>query len=105
MSQGVPESAMTQIGNGVGSTFDESRAVRDWVQKSGAKTIIIPTDIFHARRVRWIFRKELRDTKINVHVVGVKPLRYTERDWWQHEEGLIAFQNEIIKSLYYRVKY
>lgn len=23
---------------------------------------------------------------------------------WQHEEGLIAFQNEIIKSFYYRCR-
>ena len=26
-------------------------------------------------------------------------------DWWQHEEGVIAFQNEVIKYLYYRFKY
>ncbi len=26
-------------------------------------------------------------------------------DWWQHKEGVIAFQNEIIKFLYYRLKY
>lgn len=105
LSNGVPESAMTLIGNEVGSTFDESQAARAWLQKSGAKSVVIPTDIFHARRVRWIFRKELRDTKTEIHVVGVKPLRYSDKDWWQHEEGLIAFQNEIIKSLYYRFKY
>jgi hypothetical protein len=25
--------------------------------------------------------------------------------WWQREEGLIAFQNEVVKSIYYHFKY
>jgi uncharacterized SAM-binding protein YcdF (DUF218 family) len=105
LSNGVPETAMTMIGNNVASTYDESRAVRAWVEKSGAKTIIIPTDPFHTRRVRWIFRKELRDTKTAIHVVPVNPVRYRANDWWRHEEGVTAFQNEIIKYLYYRFEY
>jgi hypothetical protein len=26
-------------------------------------------------------------------------------NWWRHEAGVIGFQNEVIKYLYYRVKY
>jgi uncharacterized SAM-binding protein YcdF (DUF218 family) len=104
-SNGVPETAMTAIGSGVGSTYDESRAVRAWVEKTGAKSIVIPTDPFHTRRVRWIFARELRDTKTQIHVVAIKPLRYGIEDWWKHEEGLIAFQNEVIKYIYYRFEY
>jgi uncharacterized SAM-binding protein YcdF (DUF218 family) len=105
LSNGVPETAMTVIGTNVASTYDESRAVRAWIEKSGAKTIIIPTDPFHTRRVHWIFSKELRDTKAQIHVVAIKPLRYGIEDWWRHEEGVIAFQNEVIKYLYYRIEY
>jgi hypothetical protein len=60
--------------------------------------------VSHAR-VRWIFRKELRNPKVEIHVVTINPFRYRISDWWQHEEGLIAFQNEVIKSLYYWFKY
>jgi len=105
LSNGVPETAMTMIGTNVASTYDESRAVRAWVEKTGAKTIIIPTDPFHTRRVRWIFSKELRDTKTEIHVVPVNPSRYRADNWWRHEEGVTAFQNEIIKYIYYRVEY
>jgi uncharacterized SAM-binding protein YcdF (DUF218 family) len=105
LSKNVPETAMTMIGTNVASTYDESRAVRAWIDKSGAKSIIIPTDPFHTRRVRWIFGRELRGTKTVIHVVAIDPLRYRINDWWQHEEGVIAFQNEVIKYLYYRIEY
>jgi len=105
-SKGVPERAMQSIGDGVHSTYDESRALRAWVEKKGGvKSIVIPTDLFHTRRARWIFRKELRDTNTEVHMVAVNPRPYGIQDWWLHEEGVIAFQNEIIKSLYYWFKY
>jgi uncharacterized SAM-binding protein YcdF (DUF218 family) len=105
LSNNIPETAMTMIGSNVASTYDESRAVRAWIEKSGAKAIIIPTDPFHTRRVRWIFGKELRDTKTQIHVVAIDPLRYRINDWWQHEEGVIAFQNEWVKLPYYWLKY
>jgi uncharacterized SAM-binding protein YcdF (DUF218 family) len=105
LSNGVPEMALAMIGKSVDSTYDEAKAVQAWVETSGAKSIIIPTDLFHTRRVRWVFRKELRDTKVEIHVVAVDPPRYKINDWWQHKEGLIAFQSEIIKSIYYRCKY
>ena len=105
LSHNVPATAMTMIGTNVATTYDESLAVRAWIEKSGAKTIIIPTDPFHTRRVRWIFRKELRDTQTAIHVVPVNAARYRVKDWWRHEDGVIAFQNEIVKYLYYRWEY
>ena len=96
---------MLVIGTNVASTFDESRAVRAWAQKTGASTIIITTDMFHTRRARWIFRRELRDLPVKIGVVPVDPIRYKINNWWQNEEGLIQFQNELIKSLYYHSKH
>jgi uncharacterized SAM-binding protein YcdF (DUF218 family) len=104
LSNSVPDAAMTAIGNSVASTYDESRAVRGWMEKTGAKSILIPTDIFHTRRVRWLFHKELPQSA-DIHVIATDPRRYDAHNWWHHEEGVIAFQNEIIKFLYYRIKY
>lgn len=97
----VPESAMQVIGSNVASTYDESRAVRAWIKQTGATSIILTTELFHTRRARWIFRRELRDTPVKIYVVAVDPVRYKINDWWRNEEGLIQFQNEIIKSIYY----
>jgi uncharacterized SAM-binding protein YcdF (DUF218 family) len=105
LSNNVPESALQMIGTNVASTFDESRAVRAWAMQTGATSIVIATDLFHTRRARWIFHRELKDTAVKIHVVAVDPVRFKIDDWWQHEDGLIYFQNEIIKSVYYWVKY
>ena len=42
-----------------------------------------------------------------VHVlVRALPVReYKTEDWWQHEQGIVAFQNEVLKYAYYRLKY
>jgi uncharacterized SAM-binding protein YcdF (DUF218 family) len=105
LSNNVPESAMQAIGTNVASTYDESCAVRAWVKQTGATAIIITTDLFHTRRARWIFGKELRDTNAKIYMVAVNLPNYDINDWWRHEQGLVDFQNEVIKSIYYRFEY
>jgi uncharacterized SAM-binding protein YcdF (DUF218 family) len=103
--QEVPDLDCITIGHAVASTHDESRAVRAWLAETGAKRIIIPTDLFHTRRVRWLFHKQLKGTGATVTVRAVAPGDYAATNWWQDEEGLIAFQNEVVKTLYYHLKY
>jgi uncharacterized SAM-binding protein YcdF (DUF218 family) len=101
----VPDTNCVTVGDGVASTYDESRAVRAWLEKTGAKGVIIPTDLFHTRRVRWLFHKQLKGTGATVTVRAVMPADYGATNWWTNVEGLIGFQNEVIKYLYYRIKY
>ena len=105
LREGVPESAMSGIGDNVHSTYDESLAVRAWLRTNHVSRIIIPTDLFHTRRVRWLFRKELKGTGVALTVEAVPVRDYTLADWWHHEQGLIAFQNEVIKMAYYWLQY
>jgi uncharacterized SAM-binding protein YcdF (DUF218 family) len=102
---GVPDSALMRIGHQVGSTWDESQAVRAWVQSNTATKIIIVTDIFHTRRVRWLFNKQLKGLNVHVQVSAVTNPNYGVTNWWQKEEGLISFQNEWVKLPYYWAKY
>jgi len=102
---GVPADRIQLVGDGVTSTHDEALAVRDWARRTSARQIIIATDIFHTRRVRWLFEKVFADTGVRVTVQALTPTRYSAANWWQQEEGLIAFQNEFIKYLLYRWKY
>jgi uncharacterized SAM-binding protein YcdF (DUF218 family) len=102
LSNNIPGSALEPIGTNVASTYDESCAVRAWESRSGAKSIVIVTDVFHTRRARWIFEKQFRGTGVQVHPQAVATLDYTTADWWRHEEGVIGFQSEVIKYIYYR---
>lgn len=102
---GVPETAIVTIGNDNSSTFDEAEAVRVWCLESGAKTVIVPTELFAARRTRWIFRRVLDDGGIAVIVRAFAPPDYELTDWWRNRHGLVDFNDEILKYLYYRAKY
>jgi uncharacterized SAM-binding protein YcdF (DUF218 family) len=102
---GVPQQAIVEFGNGSSNTYEEARAVLDWARVSGARSLIIPTDIFTSRRIRWIFQRQLAPVGVRVMVQSVEPPEYTIDDWWRHESGIIEFQNEVIKYLYYRLKY
>jgi uncharacterized SAM-binding protein YcdF (DUF218 family) len=105
INKGVPEDAIVLVGDAVSATRDEAVAVSAWAEISGAKRFIIPTDLFHTRRVRWLFGKMLKPAGAQVQVEAVDPGKYTAADWWRHEEGVVTFQNEVIKYLYYRLKY
>lgn len=102
---GIPAAAIAIFGNGVSSTHDEAAAVREWASRSHAKRIIVPTEIFAARRTRWIFKHELMPIGVEVIVHAFPQEGYALADWWHHRRGLIDFNNELIKYLYYRVRY
>ena len=101
---GVPATAIETFGVANKSTHDEAIALRAWSEQNKAvSTFAIPTEIFSARRVRFIFRRELVGK--NIEVLSLEPPLYTVNNWWKTELGLVTFQNEILKYAYYRIKY
>ncbi|MEM7010356.1 MAG: YdcF family protein [Verrucomicrobiota bacterium] len=108
-AKGVPESAIEVIGDNVDSTWDEVEAVRAWIESQPdserIQSVLIPTDPFHTRRVDWLFEKQLADFNVEIYVVPVVPPNYRPEDWWKSEGGVIRFQNELIKYVFYRINY
>ena len=102
---GVPAGAIETFGTANKNTRDEAVALREWAERNAASAFIIPSEIFSARRVRWIFRREFFGTAVSIEVPSIEPPDYTRRDWWKTEQGLVAFQNEVLKYIYYRLKY
>jgi uncharacterized SAM-binding protein YcdF (DUF218 family) len=101
----VPPEAIAKFGDDVSNTFEEARALARWCEANGLTDIIVPTEVFSSRRVHWILNKEAAAAGVHVHILALAPLRYDVDDWWRHVEGVAAFQNEIVKYLYYRTKY
>ena len=102
---GVPESAIETFGRMNKNTRDEAIALREWVDRHGATTIIIPTEVFAARRARWMFQREFAGRGVRIEVPSYETRYYTKAEWWKTSDGLIAFQNEVIKYVYYRLHY
>jgi uncharacterized SAM-binding protein YcdF (DUF218 family) len=98
---GVPEGNIETFGTEVWTTYEEAAALRDWAIRTHARSIIVPIEVFPSRRVRWILTRTLAGTgtEIQIQTVG------HPADWWKSHYGLIAFQSEVIKYLYYRYWY
>jgi hypothetical protein len=93
------------VGRDVSSTHDEVPGRAPVAQKNGAKQILVPTDLFHTRRVKWLFGRTLAPLNTEVRVRAIPQRKYSTTNWWQHEDGLVGFQNEVLKFALYRWKY
>jgi hypothetical protein len=102
---GVPDAAIEMFGEANKNTMDEASALRDWADRHDVSRIVIPTEIFAARRMRWIFNREFAGSSARPTIASFEPPNYTRAEWWKTEAGMIAFQNEVMKYLYYRLKY
>jgi uncharacterized SAM-binding protein YcdF (DUF218 family) len=102
---GVPAAAIIEFGNRPSNTYEEAHAVALWAEQNHPRRVIVPTEIFSSRRVRWIMRHELGKVGVDARVKILKPESYGFDDWWNSPSGLADFGNEIIKYLYYRVRY
>jgi len=70
-----------------------------------SRAVIVPSEIFFIApgpldRATCARRHGDTGLRAGAGQPGVQPPH-----WWNHEQGVIAFQNEIIKYAYYRFKY
>lgn len=100
---GVPADAIEVIGTNLESSRDELVASLEWARKNQATRILVTTDLFHTRRMYWFGNHLMNPEGIQLLVSPIRTSHYAETNWWTKEEGLIAFQNELIKSAFYRV--
>src|SRR5262245_37949454 len=100
---GVPGGVIKTFGTANKNTRDEAAALRGRAARTAPSAFIMPTEFFPARRVRWIFRRELFGTPVKIEVLSFDHPDFTRREWWKTEHGVVAFQNEVLKYLYYRL--
>jgi uncharacterized SAM-binding protein YcdF (DUF218 family) len=101
---GVPASAIEVFGTNLKSTEQEVVALHDWAVQENVHSIIVPTESFVTRRLRWMVHHVFADED-DIEVIELSSAAYNRDDWWKTEAGVVGFQNEIIKYLYYRLKY
>ena len=102
---GVPETAIETLGSALSNTYQEAVALREWAVRMHAHTVIVPTQEFSSRRVRWVVKHELAGTGIQVEIPALSDPEYNVSNWWKNEKAIVEFQNEVLKYIYYRIKY
>jgi hypothetical protein len=101
---GVPASAIETFGNDLANTHQEVLALQVWAERNNARSIIVPTEIFSTRRVRWMLHRAFGGGLV-IRVVALNPPQFRQDNWWRHPQGIIAFRTEILKYIFYRLSY
>ena len=81
---GVPETAIEIFGTELTNTYEETVALRDWAARNGARNVIVPTEIFSARRLRWLLKHEFAGIRTHVDVPALDDPNCTPADWWKN---------------------
>ena len=104
---GVPSDRIVvlEVPGGVTSTYDEAVALRAYLAGSDVRRVVLVTSAFHTRRARWIFARQLAGLPVEIEVAAVPYGTFGPADWWRNEEGLVTFNNETIKLVYYYWKF
>jgi len=102
---GVPATAIELFGIANTNTREEAVALRGWAERNAASVFLVPSEPFMSRRVQWIFHREFSGRPVTIDVQAFDAPGYSREGWWKTEQGSIALQNEILKYLYYRLKY
>jgi uncharacterized SAM-binding protein YcdF (DUF218 family) len=100
--EGVPDSAITMLRmpDGVTSTQDEGRVLRDYLRAHPARRVIVVTSAYHTRRARWTLRRELDGTEVDLRMAAAPDDRFDASNWWKREAGFLAYVSEMLKFLH-----
>jgi uncharacterized SAM-binding protein YcdF (DUF218 family) len=102
---GVPDGAIEFFGKGSKNTWGEAVALRRWTKQHPTSALIIPAEVFFARRARWVFQRAFSGTGIRIEVPSFDPPHaYARAGWWK-TGAWSTFPNEVIKYVYYRFRY
>lgn len=104
LQQGIPDSVIVMIRQGT-STKEEAKIIFKYCSVNHLQRIIIVSSRLHTYRVNDVFRKKLKEQGVDLIIRAAPSSRFNELEWWKTEDGLIAINNEWLKTFYYWWKY
>lgn len=83
------------------STFSDAERIREYVDAHATKRILVVTDPYHTRRARWILRRVLGTSGVEIRMIP-SDVPHTDPDrWWQDENQFLWVYTEYLKFAYY----
>jgi uncharacterized SAM-binding protein YcdF (DUF218 family) len=107
MAKGVPALNITIDGGHINSTYSEIVKLNHFITSSSGfiQSVIIVSDQFHMRRVRWTGRRILgMEIDLIMAPVPFDQSPY-QRNWWADSESMLFLLNEYRKNVFYRFRY
>jgi uncharacterized SAM-binding protein YcdF (DUF218 family) len=86
------------------SSWDDLRALADFLGDHPDSTAAVVTNDYHVRRTRWTARRVLGRAS-DVVVFGVPTDGFGPNDWWRYRGGVQMYLSEYCKLLVYWIRY
>ncbi len=102
---GVPRDRVVCLDSEVNTTFDEAKAVADYLAEHPAKRLLIVTEGPHSRRARWIFQQVLAGRPVEILMFSGPAEDFDNENWWRNENGFLYVVSEYFKLFYYGLRY
>jgi uncharacterized SAM-binding protein YcdF (DUF218 family) len=102
---GVSRDRIVLLDSAAKTTFDEAKAVADYLAEHPAKRILIVTEAPHTRRARWIFQRVLADVPVEITMVSAPTDGFDSSNWWRNEIGFLFIISEYFKLFFYGLRY
>lgn len=106
-AQGVDPQGLAADESPVTSTYDEAVVLKGFLARSPApvRSVIVVSDPYHMRRVRWTYRKVLGDeVRVELAPVPFSATTYGRR-WWDDPAARKYVTTEYMKLVYYFARY
>ncbi|MBN1106767.1 MAG: YdcF family protein [Deltaproteobacteria bacterium] len=101
---GVPNSGIVAGRRPVRSTLEEASAVRDFVIREKARSLILVTSPTHSRRVHLTFKKVFEGEDVRIQVVATPYSGFKPETWWESRKYIRKVILEYQKLIFYVVK-
>ena len=102
---GVPPDRVVRLDSKAKTTFDEAKAVAEYLADHPVKRLMIVTEGPHTRRARWIFQRVLADRPVEIVMVSAPADEFDNENWWRSEAGFLFVVSEYFKLFYYGLRY
>lgn len=107
LAKGVPIRALSLDDGSIDSTYSEIVKLKNFIRSSTwpIRSVIIVSDQFHMRRVRWASQRILGN-QIDLIMAPV-PFDQSpyQRNWWTDSNSMLLLLNEYRKNVFYHFRY
>lgn len=105
VSHGIPREDSTLLGHENATTYDEARALAEFLRAVPEARVIVPTNEWHTRRTRWIFAQVLGDRIRQISFFSIPTEEFHIETWWRSEDGFRTVVGENLKFAFYVFRY
>ena len=86
------------------TTGEEAAEIAEVVRARKIHTLLVVTNDYHTRRARWILRRALAGTNVDLEIFPVPSRAFKIEEWWRYHMGIKAVVTEYAGMAYYWVR-